>query len=287
MKLWLALPALPPGQELRDYAIAAQEAGAEGVSIAEHLVVPATVGIYPYTGEQAQIPSGTQFPDPLTVIADLAARAGSLRFMTNMLIAPLFHPLVLARQAGTVAALTDGRFDLGIGVGWMREEFDATGVSFEERGARMNEIIELLPRLWAGGTVAHSGKCFRFGPVEVPTPPCSVPIYVGGNSDVAIRRAVRAGDGWAGLGLLEEELKEIIVRLGTMSDEFRPPERKPLKIRTLLKGRANPVRLAAHARLGIDALIIQHWQVTGKKPFEPHTASEVGEKLAELTAMCA
>jgi probable F420-dependent oxidoreductase len=287
VKLWLALPALPPGQELRDYVFAAEQAGAEGVTVSEHLVVPATVGVYPYSGQQAQIPLGTQFPDPMTLIADLAARAGSIRFMTNMLIAPLLHPLVLARQVGTLAALCDGRFDLGIGAGWMKEEFDAIGVPFEERGARMNEIIALLPRLWAGEAMAHTGKCFQFDTVQVPTPPCSVPIYVGGNSDFALRRAARAADGWAGVGLNEPDLEEILKRLTDAANENRAPERQRLQIRTLLRGRVDKDRLAAHARLGIDALVLQDWQVTGQKPFAQQTAAEVGEKLAVLTALCA
>lgn len=287
MKLWLALPALPPGDELRDYVAAAAAAGAEGVTLAEHLIVPETVGIYPYSGKQAQIPLGTQFPDPLTLVADLAARTPGIRFMTNMLIAPLFHPLVLARQAATVAALTDGRFDLGMGAGWMREEFDAIDVPFEERGARMNEMIDLLPRLWTGEPIAHEGKHFRFARSQVPTPPCSIPIYVGGNTDFALRRAARSADGWSGVGLPEDELKELLERFRTIAAEARDPARKPLEIRMLLKGRAEPERLVAHARMGIHGLVVQNWQVTGKKPGEPQSAQEVGDKLAELTAICA
>lgn len=287
MKIWLALPALPPGGELRDYAAAAAAAGAEGVTVAEHLIVPETVGKYPYTGKQAEIPLGMQFPDPLTVVADLAARNPSLRFMTNMLIAPLYHPLVLARQAGTIAALTGGRLDLGVGAGWMREEFDAIDVPFEQRGARTDEIIDLLPRLWSGEPIRHSGKCFHFDAVQVPTPPCEIPIYIGGNSDFAIRRAARAADGWSGVGLSEDELQDALDQIGAICREVRDPARAPLEIRTLLKGRPDPDRIAAHARLGIDALILQGWQVCGKKPYEPLTATDVGEKLAELAAICA
>lgn len=287
MKLWLALPALPPGQELRDYARAAEAAGAEGVTVAEHLIIPGAVGDYPYTGQQAQMQSGMPFPDPLTLIADLAAHTASLRFMTNMLIAPLFHPLVLARQAATVAALSGGRLELGLGAGWMREEFDAIGVPFEERGSRMNEIMDLLPRLWTSKAIAHQGKHFQFEAVEVPTPACSIPIYVGGNSDFALKRAARAADGWAGIALREEELAQTIVQISAAAREHRDPARPRLQIRTLLKGRVDDERLAAHARAGVDALILQNWQVTGKKPYEPHSAAEVGEKLAQLTAACA
>lgn len=287
MKLWLALPALHPGQELRDYVIAAEKAGAEGVTVAEHLIIPKTTGDYPYTKQKAQMDPGMPFPDPLTLIADLAARVDALRFMTNMLIAPLYHPLMLARQVGTVAALTGGRFELGVGAGWMREEFDAIDVSFETRGKRMNECIDLLPRLLAGGFVEHSGGHFTFPPVEVPTPPCSVPIFVGGNSDFAIRRTVRSADGWAGIGLKEEELKEVVDRITEASKEHRNPGRAPVVIRTLLKGRVDADRLAAHARLGVDALILQDWQVTGKNPFDEKNPVETGEKLAELTAICA
>jgi alkanesulfonate monooxygenase SsuD/methylene tetrahydromethanopterin reductase-like flavin-dependent oxidoreductase (luciferase family) len=151
----------------------------------------------------------------------------------------------------------------------------------------MNEMLELLPRLWEGRAVEHAGKFFQFAPVEVPTPPCAPPIYVGGNSDFAIRRAVRAADGWAGIGLREDELREMLERIAAAAKELRAPARRPLQIRTLLKGRVDPDRLAAHAALGIDALILQNWQVTGKKPFEPQSAGEVGKKLAELTALCA
>ncbi|MDM8010851.1 MAG: TIGR03619 family F420-dependent LLM class oxidoreductase [Parasphingorhabdus sp.] len=286
MKLWLALPALPPGQELRDYVVAARQAGAEGITVSEHIIVPATVGKYPYSGEQAQIPLGTQFPDLVALVADLAAHVESIRFMTNMLIAPLQHPLILARQVATLAALTGGRFDLGIGAGWMREEFDAVGVPFEERGARMNEIIALLPQLWSADVVEHEGKCFQFDKVQTPTPPCTVPIYVGGNSEFALRRAAKAADGWSGVGLYEFQIEEVLKQLADIASEHRDPERKPLQIRTLLKGRIDPARLAAHARLGVDALVLQNWQVTGEKPFAKQTAAEVGEKLAELTAIC-
>lgn len=286
MKLWLALPALRPGQDYRDYAAAAKAAGAEGVTIAEHLIVPETVGEYPYSGKQAVIPLGTQFPDPLTVIADMAAHVDDIRFMTNMLIAPLYHPLVLARQAATVDAMSGGRLDLGVGAGWMREEFDAIDVPFEARGARMNETIELLPQVWSGKPIKHEGKCFSFAASQTPTPPCAIPIFVGGNADVAIRRAAGMADGWSGVGLTEEELAQMLEKIAEISAEVRDPARKPLQIRTLLKGRPDAERLASHAALGIEALVLQSWQVTGKKPGEPETAEEVGEKLAELTAIC-
>ena len=286
MKIWLALPALPPGQELRDYAFAAQQAGAEGVTISEHLVVPATVGNYPYSNKPVQIALGTQFPDPIVLIANLAATAGSLRFMTNKLTAPLLHPLALARRAGTLAALTDGRFDLGIGVGWMRQEFDAVGVAFEERGTRMDEIISLLPRLWTGEPVEHAGKHFSFDKVRVPTPPCSVPIYLGGNSDFALRRAARAADGWTSVGLYEFQLKDALERLAAVSCECREPARPRLRIRASLKGHVDPDRLAIHARLGVDALLLQSWQIIGRKSSTCQSPAEVGEKLAALTSLC-
>lgn len=287
MKLWLALPGIHPGPKLRDYAIAAQEAGAEGVTIAEHLVVPSTAGIYPYTGQRAEIPLGTPFPDPLLLIVDLAARASQLKFMTNMLLAPLVHPITLARQVGTAVAMTDGRLDLGLGAGWMREEFDAIDVPFEERGARLNEILEVVPKLLAGGLVEHTGKCFDFGPIEVPTPPCAVPLYVGGTTHVALRRAARFADGWAGLGVREDELATILARIRQLCDKHRKAGRARLQIRTTLKGRIEPDRFAAHAALGVDALVVQAWQVTGSKPCELQTATRVGERFAELTEMCA
>ncbi|MFI5958909.1 TIGR03619 family F420-dependent LLM class oxidoreductase [Cryptosporangium sp. NPDC051539] len=285
MKVWLSLPALRPGPELVAYARVAQETGLEGVAIGEHVVVPEQISTsYPYSGKPALIPLGSQFPDPLILLASLGATFADLKLMTNVLIAPLRHPIDLARQTATVAALTGGRLELGVGAGWMREEFDALAIPFERRGERLDEILELLSELWAGEFVHHAGDFYDFPSVGLPTPPCRIPLYVGGTTEVALRRAARSADGWVGLGLRGDDLAAVVDRLaGLVVAEER--SRPPLRIRTVLKGRAGPEQIDELARIGVESVVVQGWQVTSRGPFDELDIAEVADGLAGLARL--
>jgi probable F420-dependent oxidoreductase len=218
MKFWQVVSFAEPDQ-LLDIARAAEEAGFHGILLSDHLFFPGRLeSRYPYSEEGTPgFGPETPFPDPWTSIAAMAAVTGRLRFATMVYILPLRSPLEVAKTVGTVSILSGGRVALGAGAGWIREEFAAQGVDFATRGRRMEEMIEVLRTLWAGGMVEHRGRFFEFGPLQMsPAPEAPIPIYVGGKSEIALRRAARLAEGWIGTGQSPEEARVLPARLRTL-----------------------------------------------------------------------
>ena len=178
----------------------AEAAGFESLWGGEHVILPSKIeSSYPYTAD-GKIPAmpDTPIPDPLIWLAFAAAAAPSMRLGTCILIVPQRNPLILAKELATLDQLSGGKVELGLGVGWLQEEFDALGVPWERRGARNDEYIEAMRTLWSGPEVEFHGEF-----VDFPTVTCSprpvqptIPILVGGDSEVAIRRAARLADGY-------------------------------------------------------------------------------------------
>lgn len=178
----------------------AEAAGFESLWGGEHVILPSTIDSkYPYTAD-GKIPADpeTPIPDPLIWLAFAAAAAPSMRLGTCILIVPQRNPLVLAKELATLDRLSGGRVELGLGVGWMREEFDALGVAWERRGARNDEYIDAMRALWAGPHAEFHGDFVDFAPVTCSPRPIQdhIPVLVGGDSEAAIARAVRLADGY-------------------------------------------------------------------------------------------
>ncbi len=188
------------GAEALEICRAAESAGFESVWGGEHVILPSTIhSRYPYTAD-GRIPAepDTPIPDPLIWLAFAAAAAPKLRLGTCILIVPQRNPVVLAKELSTLDRLSGGRVELGLGVGWLKEEFEALGVPWERRGARNDEYIAAMRALWAGPHASFHGEFVDFGPVTCSPRPVhgSIPILVGGDTDLAIQRAVRLADGY-------------------------------------------------------------------------------------------
>ena len=178
----------------------ASTAGFESLWGGEHVIMPTSIeSPYPYT-EDGKIPAEpeTPIPDPLIWLAFAAAAAPGLRLGTCILIVPQRNPLILAKELATLDRLSGGRVELGLGVGWMKEEFDALGVPWERRGARNDEYIEAMRALWAGPHAEYHGEFVDFAPATCSPRPIQerIPVLVGGDSEAAISRAVRLADGY-------------------------------------------------------------------------------------------
>ena len=178
----------------------AEAAGFESVWGGEHVIIPDDiVSRYPYT-EDGKIPAepDTPIPDPLIWLAFAAAAAPTLRLGTCILIVPQRNPLILAKELATLDQLSGGRVELGLGVGWLQEEFDALGVPWERRGARNDEYINAMRKLWEGPHASFSGDFVNFERVTCSPRPVNgnIPIIVGGDTDAAIRRAIKLADGY-------------------------------------------------------------------------------------------
>ena len=178
----------------------AEAAGFDALWTVEHVVFPeAYQSAYPYddSGKMAMA-SDTPLTDPLFWLTWAAAHTTRLRLATGILILPERNPVVLAKELGTLDAMSGGRVDLGIGVGWLREEFDALGIPWEHRAARTDEYVAAMRTLWSGDKVSFDGEFTSFDQVSSNPKPAngSVPIIVGGHSEAAARRAGRLGDGF-------------------------------------------------------------------------------------------
>ncbi|HEX6424640.1 MAG TPA: LLM class F420-dependent oxidoreductase [Acidimicrobiales bacterium] len=181
-------------------AEAAEQSGFESVWTVEHVVVPRDYGsTYPYSPD-GKMPGGGAFdiPDPLIWLTWIAAHTTTLRLATGILILPQRNPVVLAKEVATLDALSGGRMLLGIGIGWLEEEFDVLGVPFADRARRTDEYVEAMRALWSQDLPSFSGETVSFTDAFCRPRPVdgSVPVIVGGHSPAAARRAGRIGDGF-------------------------------------------------------------------------------------------
>lgn len=238
----------------------AEAAGVESLVVVEHVAVP--VGYesrYPYSDTgRMPLPDDCELPDPLDLLAWLAARTERLRLGTGILVLPEHHPLQLAKRVATIDRLSGGRVFLGVGVGWMREELEAMGVDPSTRGARTDEGIEALRAVWGGDEVTFHGRWSRFDGVRSHPKPVQrpVPILVGGHSAGAARRAGRLGDGFFPLGLdgaaLDRRLEQVAAAARAAG---RDPASVPLTVGGPL-GDGAEAALEAARRRGAERVVL-------------------------------
>ena len=259
MRYWLnAL--LVDATELRPLAEAAEALGFEGIALADHAVMPEVI--------ESQYPGGplpwtvdATWPDVWVQIGALAAVTERLRFATNVYVLPARHPLVVARAASTAAHLSDDRVVLGVGIGWMAEEFAALGARFEDRGARANEALEILRMAFTEGVVEYTGTHYEIPRVHVkPRPGAPLPIWVGGESPAALRRAARWGDGWIS-GRTPDSMEP---HLETLQRERERAGRadQPFAL-SASAASFGDAELRAWSDLGIGDLKVQPWREAG------------------------
>jgi probable F420-dependent oxidoreductase len=199
-------------------AQACDAAGFDAVAVSDHLVHPERIDTpYPYTPDGSpRWEPFTAWPDPWVTAGYVAAATERLRVVTSIYVLPMRNPVMAAKAIGTAAVLSGGRVALGLGVGWMRVEFQAAEAPFERRGARTDEMIAVLRKLWAGGWVEHHGEFYDFPRLEMSPAPGDVPIYGGGLSAPAFRRAAHHCDGWISDLHTTAELADMVARLRTL-----------------------------------------------------------------------
>lgn len=213
MKFWMGVAFAEP-DELFDLARAADDSGWHGITVSDHIVYLRDLrSPYPYTpdGKPGWQPD-TSWPDPWVTIGALAAATRRLQFTTNIYVAPMRDVVTVAKAVSTAAVLSDNRVSVGLAPGWCEEEFELTGQDFATRGKRLDEMIPALRALWDGGWTSWDGDHVRFPELKIsPTPSGRIPVYVGGDTPVALKRAARLGDGWIG-GLYKPDEAEAKVR---------------------------------------------------------------------------
>ncbi len=204
-------------------ARAADEHGWNSVAISDHVAHPATIRTpYPYSEDGSlRWDEHNPWPDPWVAIGAMAGATERVRFVTNIYVLPMRNPFVAAKAIGTAAVLSENRVSVGIGVGWMKEEFELLGQDFHTRGKRTDELVPVLRKLWSGERVEHHGRFYEFEPLRMmPAPSEPVPLLFGGLSEAALRRTARLGDGWVSDLHTTEEFREIIGRLRQYRAEY-------------------------------------------------------------------
>ena len=221
MKFWQSITWIE-AEQLVPVAKFAEELGFEGVLNGDHGVYPETVNApYPYSPDgKPPMSSDDPYPDCWVSLAFIAAATTRLRFAPAVYVLPLRNPFEVAKAAGALSLFSDNRFVLGVGAGWMKEEFDIYGVEFAGRGKRMDEMIEIMQKLWDGGTVEYHGKHYDFPRLQIePAPKQRVPVYVGGANRAALKRAAVLGDGWIGAGNTPEQVPAIMAELQSLRQQ--------------------------------------------------------------------
>jgi len=207
-------------------AQAAERLGFDSVFAAHHVVLPyERESRYPYqrSGTEVAMSPGMQWLDPLVTLSVVAGATDRIGLGTSVLVLPYRNPVNLAAEAAALDVLSGGRFILGVGAGWMREEFRTLGLDPAERGARTDEYIEVLRALWTEDPASFQGRFVSFdGSVLATTPRTEggPPIWVGGNNEAGLRRALRHGDGWHGFEVYPEEMPEIHASLARLGEEM-------------------------------------------------------------------
>jgi len=224
-------------------------------------------------------PEQMPMPDPLIALAYAAAVTKTLRLATGILILPQRHPIYVAKEVATLDVLSDGRVILGIGIGWLQEEFDALGIPFEERAARTAESVRAMRSLWKDEAEPFRGKFFNWEKLESHPKPVQkpgVPIVVGGHTEMAARRAARYGDGFFP-GVADDQ--KLSWLLGIMREECAKLGRDPKTIE-ITSGRAAPDvdGVKRLADMGVSRFMVP------PPAFDPDGVTEGLEKLGNLIA---
>jgi len=203
MKFGIAVPnfgAYAKREQILEISVLAEELRYDSLWVSDHIIIP-----------DSHEGFGDTFLDPLVTLTYIAANTDRIELGTSVLILPYRNPLVLAKMVSTLDTLSQGRVILGIGAGWLEDEFEALGVNFKERGKVTDEYIEIMKELWTSENPEYSGDYIEFSnikflpkPYRKPYPP----IWVGGESTGAMKRAVKYGDGWHPVGLTPGAFRE-------------------------------------------------------------------------------
>lgn len=238
-----------------------EEMGFESVWTGEHVMIPRDyASAYPFnTSGRIGVPPETHFIDPLIALSHVAAHTTTLRLGTGINLLPQSNPLLFAKQVASLDHLSKGRVLLGLGVGWLAEEFTAMGVPFAGRGRRFDDYLRAVKKVWSGVEVEHQSDYLNwsgFKSYPLPHAPSGPPIIIGGHSPAALRRTVATGDGWFAFPKSHDELSGL---LGQLRDRAAAAGRDPatIEITALWRDFADGMAsLETYREMGVHRLLV-------------------------------
>jgi probable F420-dependent oxidoreductase len=243
----------------------ADAVGFESVWLPEHLVIPVAASGSPHHGaEHPPIPADVPVFDVFAYLAHLAAVTERITLGTSVYNIGLRHPFVTARAATTVDILSGGRLALGIGSSWLREEWEAMGLDFDTRGARVDEAIDVCRRCWTEAVIEHHGRFFDFEPVAFEPKPVQAggpALHIGGDGAIALRRTATVGVGWIPMNHTLEQLGPPLAKLRELCDAHG--RTAPVQV-TMHGAIAQPDDVARYADAGVTRVIVTPWARTSE-----------------------
>jgi probable F420-dependent oxidoreductase len=259
------------------------EAGYDGIVCSDHTIYPRELASqYPDspTGKPMWSPD-TAWPDSWVLIGAMAAVTRRLRLSNAVYVAPARPLIEVVKQVATASVLSEGRVSLGVGVGWMREEYELLGQDFDTRGKRLNEMIRALRELWRGGWVSWTGEHYQVPEMMIePHPEAPVPILCGGESDAALRRAASLCDGWVGYAYAWDDAVRYAQKLKDLRREYGH-EDEPFDILLALLEPPTPDLYKRAEDIGITQVMGAPWAGVDLGPGGPERFREPIERFAE------
>ncbi len=219
---------------------------------------------YPYTQDGSRMWSGeTPWIEPLVAVPAMAAATKSVFFYSSVVKLAVRHPVMVAKQVSSIAAMSNNRFGFGAGLGWLPEEFKWCGTEYATRGKRMNEALEILRLLWTGEMVEYHGEHYDFGKIQMsPAPTKKLPIYIGGHTMPGLRRAAKYGDGWSSAMLPSEKLIEVAAKLAVLRAEYGRAD-EPFEVQAVATDAYNVDGFRRLEEGGITDCITVPWLMKG------------------------
>ncbi len=236
----------------------AEEVGFDAFVIPDSIAYPENSDSkYPYNGTgDREFLNDAPFIEPFCLASLLAGVTKRLRFHTFVIKLPIRHPVLVAKQAASVAVISNNRFSLGVGLSPWPEDYEICGVPWQKRGARMNEMMEIIRGLTRGGFYAFKGEHFDIPSIKIsPTPSEPIPLLVGGHSEAALERAVKLSDGWMHAGGDEQALLGMLARLKELQKQHRPAN-APFEIHVASMHGLTPDGLRKLEDLGVTDAIV-------------------------------
>ncbi|MBB3603269.1 putative F420-dependent oxidoreductase [Mycolicibacterium sp. BK556] len=259
MQFWCGTPFMKTSESIA-VARMVDEAGYHGMICADHLIYPRDLrSPYPSPSGKPGWEPETAWPDTWVMTGAMAAVTTQLRFSNAVYVAPARPLIEVAKQVATAASISEGRVSLGVGIGWMREEYELLGQEFSNRGRRLDEMIPALRALWQGGWVSWSGEHYQVPEMMIePHPPAPVPILCGGESEAALRRAASLCDGWIGTAYTLDGAAEYVTKLDVLRCEFGRAD-QPFEIMLALIDPPSPDLYKRAEDIGITAVMCAPW----------------------------
>jgi probable F420-dependent oxidoreductase len=257
-------------------AKAAEELGYDAIVLPDSIFYSERVSApYPYTTDGKRMwGAETPWLDPFVAAAAMSAATTSIRFMTSVLKLAVRNPVLVAKQVGSIAAISDDRFTLGAGLGWLPEEFEWCGERFETRGKRMDEALEIVRAILEGGMVEYHGQHYSFEKLTMsPAPKKRVPFIIGGHTVPGLRRAARY-EGWTSAMLKKKDLLELVAKLKVYRRELGK-ENEPFEIQAVLTDVFDADGFKALEEHGVTDVICVPWLMYGTSMTSPDLSAKI------------